>query len=841
MIKVPVCYSVFAYDSKPANAVPLQRRENYRQEPLTAQEIADLVGSGHAWRAGIYADGTDSFRKSNVTANQILALDFDACRFAPEQVIDYASNVGIAPSLWYYSYSQNPKIVRIFPRTYKYIISKGEKTDNFIHYKDGYNYRLMWLLERAITSREYEQALQLLLDVFADYGPDKATKDCSRLWYGGSLGAEVLNDEPVPVSSIGALAVHAKVRDGIEPRKALKAKKLFVPDYADVPEPSALTVGVDWYQALQGRCALLDRWRAGDYLDYNERLALFGNLRYLTSTSKKGSILADVLGWYSPKAYEGHTCTEEQIRAKFRDCTLKPVPIVVGRGGTLVTVPEYLSDNAEKPIIPQVAKVSVDMLDTWMDANVPSVLDDKEPGIKVLKSQTGSGKTKRIIDWLLSSVSPTIDKVIYSAPKHSNLKEVEERYKAQAGFSAPRIYRCPEKEVTQQDMMYLSLGLPAKTKSAERKGFIDKLYDEDEPGIYLMTHSLLTSLSGLKADMVIIDEEIDSSLVKTTKLELPALSTIVAYLDSATMEELTAFVMHVRDMDRANGLDIDLSLLRDKIAPKLKANIDDYLLSTPTSCLPVGFFDCLKTDGKLSKGKTDMNCIRITRKSPLIEESMRNNVPIRVFTATPMNYLTENYYSTKIELIEAPLAENRGRIVQYRGVSGARGKDNGKTKPLIDYIKSKLDKDTIDKSLVITFLCHDKSETDTWLNEGFTFADCDGTQIHLANNSGLDCFKGKSIIVAGKYDKPHTWYQDIYDDISNEPSELVRQNQRISLNGVEQNLYLYTEPTMRQMQIQHIQQAVEQAVGRARALRQEGATVYLFCNFCIPDADAVYD
>ena len=45
---------------------------------------------------------------------------------------------------------------------------------------------------------------------------------------------------------------------------------------------------------------------------------------------------------------------------------------------------------------------------------------------------------------------------------------------------------------------------------------------------------------------------------------------------------------------------------------------------------------------------------------------------------------------------------------------------------------------------------------------------------------------------------------------------------------------------MREIQIEQIAGTVEQAAGRARALREEGATVYLFCNFVIADADEVH-
>lgn len=83
-----------------------------------------------------------------------------------------------------------------------------------------------------------------------------------------------------------------------------------------------------------------------------------------------------------------------------------------------------------------------------MDEHVPQFLDDRDAGIKILKSQTASGKTERIINYLLTKVDLEKAKVIYAAPKHSNLEEVETRLLGKATFNQiALIHRCPQKEV----------------------------------------------------------------------------------------------------------------------------------------------------------------------------------------------------------------------------------------------------------------------------------------------------------------------------------------------------------------------------------------------------------
>lgn len=846
------CYSVDALSKKPSNPSPYQRKENYRQDDLSIEDIARLCGTGHCWRAGIYDLNNGTFKKKDAQAAQLLALDFDKVETSPYEVIEYAANVGLPISFWYPSFSMNPETLNkeansadctcvLISNLLSRQVQNGDFGSKNGVYKDGWNYRIVWCLKRQISPREYECVYRALLGLFGKFGPDKATKDCSRLWYGGKLGYEVISQEPLDTALIGRMMALDKVSSGTEPNKAMRQKKNFIPEYADMPTPDAVLVNEGWYNKLQGRCKLWDRWTRGDYLDYNERLALFSNLRFLRYSDKNRFVVQDVLKFFVPKAYEGHTCDEAQIRQKFRDSSLKPCPIVKGLLGVPQTVPEFLSQNVNVPIVPNLSKVPLENLDRWMDEHVSQFLDDRVAGIKILKSQTASGKTERIINYLLRNVDLEKNKVIYAAPKHSNLEEVETRLFGKATFNQKAlIHRCPQKEVTQSDLLYLQLGLPAKTRSAKRKGFIDKLFSPEEKGLFLLTHSLLTNLSNLNADLIIVDEEIDSSLIKETKLGLTNLATTIPFLDLQTSQELTQFINDVRNKKRDEGLDIDLTILRERVAPQIEAKLDSYIQSTQTSSIAVGLFECYKTDGRLSKDNAGNNCVRMVRKSTLIGDAKMNGIPVRVFTATPLSKRTEMYYRLEIELIEAPLAENKGKIVQFCGLSGARGMHNDNFPKLAQYIKEKLPQEVIDKSILITFK-GSKEEVDFWQSQGFNVAENKGNQIHLLNNSGLDCFKGKSLIIAGKSDLPQQAYQDYYDDCHESPQELTRQNQVIELNGVRQSLYLFVDEEMQKLQLQNIQAAAEQAAGRARALREEGATVYLFSNLVIRDADEVID
>lgn len=846
-LMVRFIYSKEGLVNKPSNAAPYQKPSNYLFEEKTIAEIANLCGTGHCWRAGLYPQDTRSFKKSSVEGAQVIALDFDKSEYHPSEVIRYADEMGLPVNFWYFSFSQNPMFVnkkalkiRAFTTRLINISTSGVNKARKIEQKPIFNYRIVWVLERSISPREYEEAVKALLDVFSKFNPDKSTKDCSRLWFGGKLGSNLLSLTELGLSSIGFWEHQYKVKNGSRSRDAIKSGKGNIKDYALLPEPQAVEVADKWYQYLQNRCGLWDRWVSGDYLNYDERLILISNLRYLKRSNKNESILKDFYSFYNEDTYRTHSCDYEQIKAKFNDKTLKPVPIVRGKLGEIQTIPEFLSSNPNAPILPNIEKVSIEELDDWLDEQVPQFLKDDTGDMRILVSQTGSGKTKRIIDYLLNDFDLSSKKVIYAAPKHSNLKEVEERMREQASFNQlGLIRRCPEKEISSADVLLLQLGLPAKTKSAKRKGFIDSLFNPEEKGVFLITHSLLTALNDLNADLIIVDEEIDSSLVKETKLELTNLSTVIPYVNEITGRELTSFINNVKERTREDDkLLIDLSLLRDKVCPQLYPHIEDYLKTTTNSNLAIGLFDSLDVNGRLSKGKSNTNCIRLVKVSPLIADALESNTPIRVFTATPLHKETEAYFNVTVPVIKAPLATNKGKVIQFTGLSGARGLNNSNLPKLANFIKKSLPQEVINNSLLLTFKASD-GDSAFWISKGFKLASDGENQIHLMNNSGLDCLKGKSIIVAGKMDYPPQYYQDLYDDLNGSAKELNHQNVTIELNGVRQTLYLYEDPQIRAIQLQNIQQATEQAAGRARALREDGATVYLFSNLAIKDVDEI--
>jgi hypothetical protein len=141
-----------------------------------------------------------------------------------------------------------------------------------------------------------------------------------------------------------------------------------------------------------------------------------------------------------------------------------------------------------------------------------------------------------------------------------------------------------------------------------------------------------------------------------------------------------------------------------------------------------------------------------------------------------------------------------------------------------------------ERAYVISF----KGTKEIFENAGYKVAEVNGEQVHLRNNAGLDCLKGEYIIVVGKHDRPDDYYLDVWDDCG-DGSPIHRQNATFNFNGVKQTLYVWDKELLRKEQLEYIQYVTEQAAGRARALREEGAIVYLFSNFVCAGVDEIFD
>ena len=823
----------FQLYSKPATFDKrVQMTSYYQERECDVNTAYAIITDGRTWRCGRYdLEAAKGFGKSNVIDVQFIALDFDKIAASPRDIVEYAINIGFMPNFYYYSYSQG--------------------------IKPGNNFRVVWCLAEPITPTMYENLYRLLLEKFSCFNPDKSTKDCSRLWYGNyGQGGGIVSEQPLSLANIGFINLAALMEEGRTPTQAKRTRTNGVPKYVELDVPEKVIVSSDWKDRLRGTnpeglpyCSLWKKWCDGEYLNYNERLVLFTNLKYLGDKDKSKGMPTLILeanpNW--KQIYEGHSFDEAQL-LNIMQSKLAPLPIVRYLGG-YYTVADFFRDtpdtNTLSKKIEQPNYISIAELDSVMDELFPQYMN--EPGNTYIKAQTGSGKTERAITWLLQQDYQT-QKFIYAVPTYKLAEEFYERLKKalapKAAFGKAfdvseevlrHVHLIPKcNGMTKRDTLRLMLGLPKETKDNARNSAIFNMMDPNSTGIFICTHALLVNLGEFKANTIVIDENIEDAFISRIDITGSQLGSLYVY-----KREYRSYVDNIIDEieKQPYGSSINVQPLIDLINT---IDIEDYINGDETAIIP-GLFSLRRSKYTFVKGlKNKKWSIRATGVSPLLAFAMKNGTRVKFLTATSQKATLDNFTKGvyNIQYRDFPLARMEGKVIQYVGKTGAKGLYGSNVEQMIEYIKSRVP--NYNEYWVLTF----KDWTNTFKEVGFNVPSINGDYIHLANNAGLDFLKGKKIIVCGKYDKSdEDWINDWYalhpDSQADEQEALERVAMTITMNGINQRLFLFKDKELNEMQLEFIQKAIEQTAGRVRAIRESASEVLIFCNYIYPDVKEI--
>lgn len=819
--KLCIAISKDAFKAKPSTdeiRFVLSKGRNYQEYQLTPEDLLKAVLGGRSFRGCVFdkdeKNPKQSVAKVHSLGNTVLPFDFDGVTQTPQEMCDILTNMWCKPNFWYYSFSNADSVAR----------------------GAGYRYRVVWCFDEMLTPREYEGLYNILIRDVQKLGieVDKGVTDTARLWHGTNSKGELIRADYVTRAEMGWAKIVDKLNSGKTLYNVMRSQDKDIVAYFNAEQfdsSKCITVEKGWYEQLRGRCDLWDMWEKGEYIDYNSRLKLFTNLKYLKHTDSETSVLDDVLSFYNPTTYETHTCDEKQITDLFTNKKLYALPIVDRK---IYTVANYLSlKRTERGgIISSLDKISLEQLDEQMDRTFPKVLESNHNNYVVC--QTASGKTKRIIDWLCEQDLST-KRIVYAAPTYALIEELEQRFKdtfikTTKSFGETQYpLHTVAKGVydSSLDMRLLKIGAKPVSSNKERACDIKALMGDEWHGVYFITHALLANLQDFDFDIIIIDENIESTLIKDVDYSFDKLSALQLYLPTPSAARLNDFILSARSQETNSK--VDLKPLA-KIIEQL--DIEDYVTNCDTLCDDL--FYCNK-DNVVARIDNKKH-IYFTIKSNMFEIALNNGTPIKMFTASTNLSLLKKKLGVDLDKVQFEMAQNKGKVVQFAKETGAKGENLEKIPKLITYIKKSLPQEIIDKAYVLTF----KDAVDEFSAAGFNIPTFDdGSLMNITNSEGVDKLKGETVIVAGKFDLNADYYNKIYfaDNDTDNLEPPSRNNHVIDLNGYRQKLYLYDDDELRAIQIEIIEKNLVQAVGRARALRCEDATVYLFTNFSIADVD----
>lgn len=818
-------YLSYQLYSKPATFDKrVQMTSYYQERECDVNTAYNIITDGRTWRCGRYdLEAAKGFGKSNVIDVQFIALDFDKIAASPRDIVEYAINIGFMPNFYYYSYSQG--------------------------IKPGNNFRVVWCLAEPITPTMYENLYRLLLEKFSCFNPDKSTKDCSRLWYGNyGQGGGIISEQPLSLANIGFINLAALMEEGKEYKNIKNNKKTCIVNFSQLNIPDKVNVPEGWKNHLNGYCSLWDKWCKGEYLNYNERLVLFTNLKYLEIANSNKNLSPSILeanpNW--KQIYEGHSFDEAQLLSIMKS-KLSPLPIVFYQNKWM-TVAEFFkiyTPAAEK--ITEVKKIRINELDAIMDAEMPKLLSS--PKSYYIKAQTGSGKTERIIKWMLKQDLKT-KKIIYAVPGYNQIIDFKNRFQAavrQQGFGtycdsvfAEIFHDIPKSDYTAKDLMRIKLGLKREIKDKVRNTAIFNMVDKNSHGVFVCTHSLITRLSGFSADVIIVDENIEDSLIIRVNIEKSSISKLNGFLTDTNREAASKLLQF---MDETDVLPVGGRTNRTLFNEILAAiEPEEYLEKVEEKDLIEHLFLLSSNHIKIKKGISETEgswILRVSGVSPLFANAFTNNIPVKLFTATPKPQLLDNYlseYSQRLERYSFPETQHEGKIIQYIKYSGSKGeKDDKVENELFPYIQEVVP-NWQDYYLITFKSCGEMAE-----KMGFKMPYYEGKILHFDNSAGIDTLKGENLIIAGKYNLPLTEWKNELIDISDGVPCLDLHNIKMTLerNGRKFTTWLYDNPIIQERQIEHLEEKTSQAAGRARTLRNNGNRVIIFNDFPIEDADEV--
>lgn len=476
---------------------------------------------------------------------------------------------------------------------------------------------------------------------------------------------------------------------------------------------------------------------------------------------------------------------------------------------------------------------------------------------KVIKSQTGSGKTQNV-GYLMKNLAfgsciiavPTIPlkkevyhrlvdmgiKDIKMTPELEDLKD-EGIYNEQKYFTDIGAFH-KRKEYLQEQVKLLrqkeeSTGLTEDERADLYK--IDKFLTENEEINHYSGHIVTTHERALHlhwylvmTHSLIIDED---PLIKTCiKTPTEKLAYIENTFDVASKVVKDKFKKKWEQIQNA-PLDILIPVsvhCKQWITEEQQEELEKALAES-NKCI-CNIYDLLECSAIYKYKDPKHNEIKvqylICRKPP--------NMLTTILSATVNEDIYKNFFKDDdIEFVELPRAKYKGKIIQdstitYSRKSLAKGKNKEETEenykngisPILDIIREK------HKGLpLITFLKY-----------------CKDGEYHFGAIEGLDILKGKDIVVVGLPHYNELQYRfymyAIYGIVYN-----YIENSRF--RRIEYNNYSFKLNTQDNEQYQNIQtyligSELEQAVGRARLLRYD-CTVYLYSGFPVEQTNIVYN
>lgn len=200
------------------------------------------------------------------------------------------------------------------------------------------------------------------------------------------------------------------------------------------------------------------------------------------------------------------------------------------------------------------------------------------------------------------------------------------------------------------------------------------------------------------------------------------------------------------------------------------------------------------------------------------KNDFQDSSKLTILSATADRTLYRDYFSgKKVYFREVYKAEYKGKLIQYTAhpLSRIYFKKNG----MLDIVRQIRDKYIKDIPIISFKMLFPDSE------------------IHFGKTEGFNKYKGSDIAVIGTPHNSPILYKLVGAMLGYSTSDSLHKY-RVERKGFSYTMMTYGDEEMRNLQLFFIESELEQAVGRARLLRED-CTVYVFSNYPCQQAELV--
>lgn len=826
-MKIQIHLDSKGYDKKPSGKElgTISRRITKNVSEISIREFAEAVGrNGQAFTRAIFHSGER--KNSCFQSQQLFAIDVDEGMSVAE-FKEKCKNYGFFPFLIYKTFSST------------------ETAEKF---------RAVFFCDTVIVHSEIAAFFN---DLLARLFPasDQKCKDLARLFLGGKEIIEFREDEKI---SLLQIADQFQIREKNNNPKNCKRtivnlagkygigcnKGIFAIYHRDATEhiPSekhiqvgSLVIELHDKEILQGigrteefaktekvllkkphlqvsraeveaSCKLL-RYFKGDDVNHGLKFLLATNLIYIKSGKeiffsclKEGKEKWE-LDWKRIKSYSYHP----QL------CRNAGCPYISECGAN--SLYEKLSKNVRRT--GRKTYVSLEEAYGKLQEFFTEALQESEEGIYLIKAQTAIGKTAMYCDAARAQPSqpfmfvvPTIklQEQVYEALQQRGIKV----YKTESSFAVAKklhlgileeiqgLYDAGCGQLVKRDIRkYLEenrdvLGDEIMKQFEESLELLSKL---DGNCCVVTTHKLFLHLPQriLKQYTVVVDEDIIMSVMKENH-EVPMelihemmCSPDISEIDKARLEAISE--MPPKTVKKS-GQDWNGQIMHDVV----KYAKVYGLLNAPV---------CYMSE--------DRKTVRYFKPFSLPK------VKMIILSATLNDKIYRDFCPhRKVSIRAAPEAKYKGRLVQYTYYSMSRRCIADKGREVIARAVARLT--GLNEHQTISFKSFDEDK-----------------DIYYGKTEGFNDYSGKDIVVLGTPHYAEWVYKMIGAYLGYDTSGSLA-NRRVERNGFSFNIMTYGNPFMQNLQLFFLESEIEQAVGRARLLRNV-CTVYLFSNFPVGQAE----